>query len=319
MSNNKLFEASEVNKCKRCKNTATVGLKCINCGIVSHKSCIKAMKNAMIIDENSANCCLGDETLQSVSSKARSSSIPRTPNSSINDKSSLHVLDTNEIKVFYLEELVKQKDITIKNQDIAIQSLQEQIVLLKKGLLTNSTQNIKRNDQTAKPSTLATQSNANKQISVKKHNFTSNEVSNAVHNAETVNLCSNIINIDQDADPKSEINSKPRKKPKTLLVGKSNFANLNLKAAEKVSVKHFHVTNMDPETEIDQLRDYLSTFCPDIKVEKLKARYPELYSSFKLSLPEQDVEKIMIPENWPEGVVLNHFFQPRRNLRKAQN
>lgn len=319
MSNNKVNEIGEIKKCKRCQKPTTVGLKCVKCGTLSHRSCIKSMKNAVILDEYSANCCLVEENLQSTIPEVISCSNPRTPNSAVKEKSPFNSMDINEIRIMYLEELVKQKDATIKNQDIAIQSLQEQIMLLKRGLLSNSNQKLDINETSARAHSASSQSNSYNQKSTNKHFITTNEVSNAVHNAQTASLCNHFVNIEQEAVPKSNINSRPRNKPKTLLVGKMHMDNVYLKAAQKVSLKYFHITNFAPETEIDTLREYLITLSSEIKIEKINSRRPEIYSSFKLSIPETDVDTIMNPDIWPEGVVINQFFQPRRAPRITRN
>ncbi|KAG5866843.1 hypothetical protein JTB14_024515 [Gonioctena quinquepunctata] len=42
---------------KKCENVAKSGLKCINCGVLSHVSCLKHLKNIICINESSFKCC----------------------------------------------------------------------------------------------------------------------------------------------------------------------------------------------------------------------------------------------------------------------
>lgn len=57
---------------------------------------------------------------------------------------------------------------------------------------------------------------------------------------------------------------------------------------------------------------YLGDKLPGAVVEQLHSRYPDSYSSFKLSVPEGEADKVLDPNLWPSGVFVNHFFARRR-------
>lgn len=101
--------------CKKCKKVAQSGLKCISCGAISHNSCVANLKNVKVIDDKSIICC--ELLLESVNKHDALGSAPSTTTS-------------NGSEVLYLKEIIKQKDIIIKNQSDLVSSLKDQITLL---------------------------------------------------------------------------------------------------------------------------------------------------------------------------------------------
>nr|CAH7764837.1 unnamed protein product [Callosobruchus chinensis] len=69
----------------------------------------------------------------------------------------------------------------------------------------------------------------------------------------------------------------------------------------------YHVTRLDPDIDQAQLQEYLQSFVPDVKAEKLTTRRSG-YSSFKVSVPSNQAEKILVSDIWPDGVIVNRFF-----------
>lgn len=77
---------------------------------------------------------------------------------------------------------------------------------------------------------------------------------------------------------------------------------------------YVHVSKLDPKTTADSVSRYLDQIVPSCKCEMLDSRFPEIYSSFKVSVPLDNVDKIMNPSVWPTGVRLNRFFHRRPSL-----
>ncbi|CAH1109638.1 unnamed protein product [Psylliodes chrysocephalus] len=92
----------------------------------------------------------------------------------------------------------------------------------------------------------------------------------------------------------------------------NSTSNLNLKASESQGIKYLHSTNWDPQTSTEELTNYLQVIIPSLRLEKLNSRYPQEYASFKLSVPNSELNKIMKPEIWPSGVLINEFFPSKR-------
>lgn len=72
---------------------------------------------------------------------------------------------------------------------------------------------------------------------------------------------------------------------------------------------HLHVYRLDPDLSVEQLSNYLKTKnILNSKVEKLQSKYPEQYSSFKVSVPLSCLEDIKNPNLWPKDTGINRFF-----------
>lgn len=100
-----------------------------------------------------------------------------------------------------------------------------------------------------------------------------------------------------------------RKRSRALVVG-SCSGNSSVEGNEKFSI--FHVTNLKPETTAENLQDFLKSNFSSVRCEKLTSRYPENYSSFKVTIPSSDYEKALDGSNWPIRASIHRFFRPRK-------
>lgn len=309
-------DTKSVSGCKRCKKVTTSGLKCIVCGIVSHPSCLNSIKNAKKIDENSCNCC--GEINESACAIA--------------DISTDNLLE----KLKHFEELVISKNQTIQYQEIAIKSLQDQVGLLQKSLCSVSIQYPKKistaSDAREDDNSLSSHEvnkvfspiNTPNQTSL----ITAQNASRAIENAQTSNIFNKLIHINSESASSSKrVVSTTQRASRNLFTGNMSACNnLQLKASVKPinpDMKLLHSIYWDPDTDTDELSKYLQKIVPDLKVEKLNSRHPQDYSSFKISVPKSEMEKIMKPELWPSGVRINEFFLSRKrqinNLSEQAN
>lgn len=322
---------SSSNKCRRCKNSVQTGLKCVVCGVVSHKSCLNAIKGVKFIDESSVNCCCNEPTDEQPT--VNSSTIQNQNHAVVN--TCLQSTDVAELKIGYLEELLKQKDLIILNQSIAINSLQQQLSYLKRernlhDATTHPTQaapipSASYADVSKKPASL---SNNNTPNSSSK--FSSATVSRAIHSAQAQTLCREVIhltddvqsepqNIDsrqnfhQNSRPNSNRGNSVRNRNRNILVGDVTTLppNINLRSAKNTAVRHFHTTNWDPDTDEDVLIAYLRDVVKEVQVEKLISRNPSKYASFKVTVPKDEASKVTGKGVWPGGILVNQFFRPR--------
>lgn len=318
MSNKGSASVLPINKCKRCKNSVQSGLKCITCGVISHKSCLNALKSVKFIDDVTVNCCADSSEDQAVCNQP----ITQGQKMSYQDTKS----SVDDIKIKYLEELLRQKDLTITNQAIAINSLQDQVSYLKRELMISEKPISDKviNEPISKPlsyaqaSSRSISSNTSSKNTSKAavSNITPSAVSHAIHLAKAHEVCQNIVQLNEDRQDGNErvmqhsVN-RVRRRSRNILIGDSNDLSTNsiLKSAKDVSFKHFHSTNWDPETSDEALLNYLKGIVSEVKIEKLNSRNPSIYASFKISVPSVDVDKIMKAEVWPSGVVLNQFFR----------
>lgn len=107
----------------------------------------------------------------------------------------------------------------------------------------------------------------------------------------------------------------PKRKRRNTII----YGNLKDNSIFKGVTKYvdFHVYNCDLELKADDLKKYLTN---DVKIsnvqcEAMKSKYPERYSSFKISIPVNHIETFKDPNIWPEYVCINRYknFFLRRN------
>lgn len=297
-------ELSSANVCKRCNNSVGTGLKCRKCGVVSHKSCLKTIK-AKFYEDSTVDCCVNNPVQAKTSNTTTAESVNTT----------MDVGKTVEqIKIAYLEEIIRQKDLVIKNQSMLIDSLQVQIAFLNRDLSAKSSKVPLTSNTVSVSDVISTKKTkpVNKKESVEQQNtvqITPAAVSRAIHTAHTTKVCQEVVNLTSDIPVITQTHKNKRK----LLVGNADDdrGNLNLKSAKITKMSHFHITNCDPETTLEDFSAYLKTILPLTQVEMLKSRNPLQYSSFKISVPTEDVPKILKSELWPSGVVINKFFRSK--------
>ncbi|KAF5283566.1 hypothetical protein FQR65_LT13832 [Abscondita terminalis] len=116
-----LLENTLNKTCKRCYKIPQNCLKCIICSAVYHPSCAKHTKLIKFIDEKQVICC------ENTANTNRHDEDENSNKRDLNDPICLYLI---EIK--YLKELVTEKNTAINTQQIAIDSLQNQIALLNK-------------------------------------------------------------------------------------------------------------------------------------------------------------------------------------------
>ncbi|CAH1099375.1 unnamed protein product [Psylliodes chrysocephalus] len=271
------------------------------------------------------------------------------------NNSSDTILNVDAIKITYLEKILEEKERTIANQVIAIQSLTQQVDLLKHMIPLFSV-------PTPHEDTLHDHSGTDEhrkpicqhpvQTDKKNNTIPKTSVAQALHNAETLRVCNSIINLNDDSSQDQNPSNTPKwptyfahqmshqrsvhrnsqnyttrdnnnkRSTKSLLVGTlQHSGECSLRASQKAfepplvhksKVNSYHATNFEVNTSDLELSSHLAQFAPNVKVEKLNARRPDDYASFKISLPSDESQALMDSKIWPYGVVLNHFFPSKK-------
>lgn len=324
--------------CLRCKNPVTTGIKCIQCGRLSHKCCLNILKIEILSDDTTI-CCKKDPSIEKLAKNSKKDKESKNDKEVDSDKSTkLSSIQSEEsrdtLKISYLERIVRDKDQIIENQKLAIKALTDHLELLK----TMNTNNIpvstpKQNailekhtpsEQISKPnenkngpsefkvyginqSAGTSQQNNSKQI------ITETALANALHHTEAQNVCNNVIGLGKNFQQRD---IRPEYKSRSLLVGTQQSQNCHGLIAASFDrneyLYHYHATNFGVDATQDGLEDYLKTYAPNVKVLKLNARYPKRYSSFKISLPSSESSTLLDPNIWPSHVILNRFFPSKR-------
>lgn len=246
-------------------------------------------------------------------------------------------------EVDYLRDLLRHKDIIIRNQADLIMSLKDQIGLMKahqayknvppenkpihapqRSESRRTTSNVvgvpPKGEKPQSGWPVKDKQPADDECEVsdalprrsENGDGTSSTISNCdMHMALTRTKLQGYINLNESP----EANKRPRgprskRENQTIIGKKSADGNSSLRAAESYS--HWHVYRLHPETKPEDVLAYLQADFPKVQVEKLDSVSPEVYSSFRVSVRENDVQKILNPDLWPSGARVNRFFLPRR-------
>lgn len=310
--------------CARCKQMIKVGLKCIRCGRLTHKACAKLSKSMTVLESGGIICCGDPSKIDVKHSEAQVSTVKPV----VED-----IVDVDCMKIGYLEELLKQKDLIIENQSIAINALKDQIFLLKqqqqnlaskyeskKGHHKSFPIPTKQIDATSSiPAAKSTSTAASTSTSISSSipnastsptAITVQDVSEAIHNIEARRVCDSLVNIERDINFNRP--TRPRRDRRILVGSGDELSGCPFKAASLARLEHFHATNFGVDIQESELCNYLRGFAPNVIVRKLQSRSPDSYSSFKISVPQDEVDNIQAVNIWPREVILNRFFRPRR-------
>lgn len=120
---------------------------------------------------------------------------------------------------------------------------------------------------------------------------------------------------DNDSNHLRIVNNKGfRRRPQpTLVVG--NFqGQTSVEGVEKKIA--LHVNNLKPGTTAEELQDFLSKSFPEVLCESLRSRYPESYSSFKVTLSKANYEKALLSNNWPNRACVRYFLQRKQSQQR---
>ncbi|KAK5647551.1 hypothetical protein RI129_002443 [Pyrocoelia pectoralis] len=319
-----------IKTCKKCKNHAQSGLKCIKCETVSHVSCAKLLKNVIKIDDKFINCCEGVDNLNKMEC-----------NGSL-QKSSFGESHILNLEISHLKELLLHKDQIIDNQRTAIVALQEQVRLLdiinndrKISNIATCATSLSKGSKTIRqaPSSKTTNSNisetnkseitlnseTDKSISIGKVNVVPIKVNKQSIDIKNTNDSGNLhskCSMDEEkpiTDNNTEFTvvsykKRPNRVKNAPIVGELELAKDNsiLKAIERVA--YLHVFKLHPSTTTDEVIAYLRPSFPEVECEQLKSVHPEIYSSFKVTIKSENRENAMNPAIWPKGTCVNRFF-----------
>lgn len=249
-----------------------------------------------------------------------------------NGKNSTEIL---QIEVKYLRELLTQKDSIIANQAIAIESLKNQNNLLMKdqhknnaspaSIINTSQRNFQQ--KSANVSIKNAQKPVKEKIIVTEKSHMSGvtrdlgkHVSTKMPSAKDTKNISPIAAVDSSENTKqshSKVNEwtevkyrRPKQKFNRPLVVGDFSGSSKVEGIEKM--KFLHVSNLKPDTKAEDLLSFLNkNFSNKVKCESLKSRFPDSYSSFKVTIPASEYEKALIASNWPNRASVRYFFQRR--------
>lgn len=103
----------------------------------------------------------------------------------------------------------------------------------------------------------------------------------------------------------------------SIVFGSGNVSEVSdIRAVPKLG--YVHVYRLDPNTREETVSNYIKSIVPDSKCEILTSKFPDVYASFKVTLPLNDVDKIMNPSVWPVGTRVSRFFHRRKPMQSIK-
>ena len=294
--------------CKRCKKKVVNGLKCLVCDNFYHNRCAELTDNVKFLDENNITCCDSDcnnSECNSVNEDEISAAFLDALNSNHSSDSKI------DIRIF--KYVLKQKDSIISELRERVKDLTQHVILLK-------SHNSGTREQITKARVL--QNNTTKAIDCSEQNI---NVNNKAKQTASVSQQS-VLNDPRTLDDRAEvISSKPnqqlwtdvvRKTKRAIVVGNvNNIDTSSIKLQGVPRTVSMHVFRLTPETNEEQLLDYLKPMFPEITCERLNSRHPELYASFKVNIYEDNVNSFMDANIWPKNACVRRFLQIRTKLQ----
>ncbi|CAG9815509.1 unnamed protein product [Phaedon cochleariae] len=313
--------------CKKCKSNVVSGYKCIECNSYFHHSCGKKRQVKVICDNNVICCEKTDDKVVE------------------NDAAFFDAVDefsdsSKKIDVSIFNYVVKQKDTIICELRDKISLLNEQIILLNKiKAIENSSPNFILSEETkpeAKTWASVTADKKGKDNSSKQKinhqceshtktvknspqpiisKITKKDVSNSLAQVVTQTKMNEIINLTNNEKSPSNLNldqdgwrETKRKRRRNVIIGKNSTE--IVKGVPKYI--NLHVYRLKPGTTTDELTHLLKSNFPEVACESLNSKFPELYSSFKVTIMESHFRKAMDPSLWPFGACISRFLEKRK-------
>ena len=122
-----------------------------------------------------------------------------------------------------------------------------------------------------------------------------------------INLANDTTTLqDKETGWRTADRKKSKKKQNTIL-GEATDDASTIKAVPRMG--YLHVYRLQPHTTTSELDKCIkSKSINDAKCTQLASKYPQEYSSFKVSFPISQLDLIQKPDFWPEGVRVNRFF-----------
>ncbi|KAJ8951548.1 hypothetical protein NQ318_020421 [Aromia moschata] len=126
-----------------------------------------------------------------------------------------------------------------------------------------------------------------------------------------INLVNNSNTLKGDNDQWRKVLNNKRKRP--VIVGNNSTIEVNGRAIKGVpKTTALHVYRVDPTMNANDLKDLLKIHFPEVTCEAITSKHPELYSSFKVNILEENYNKAMEASKWPTGAYVQRFLQLRR-------
>ena len=118
-----------------------------------------------------------------------------------------------------------------------------------------------------------------------------------------------------DVSEKTKMNWSDAAKKATRLVATGTNKS-GLEASHYETTERLFISFLKPDTSENQLQSYIYKHIGcDAKCEKMRHRYEEDFSSFRVTIRKRFVQNLFRPTVWPEKTVIDYFKPPQRRRR----
>lgn len=301
------YKMSSAVYCGKCKTKVVSYVKCVSCEGCYHPSCAKNLKFEFY-DKFSIKCCENVE--------ATSPHEDESDNNFFDAIEELHPNNNVDIRIF--KYIIKQKDNLIAELRSQIKILNNRLVSNQNSAcpsMSTKTSTYKTSDKqmTSPSETVNNGGKSSRNYRTTKLNHSTGHMESGFPLIDTIPSADR-EHISEKDDGKTEkgwrkVRSKKSKSARKALVVGNYAGSSTVKGIDrKIS---FHVSNLKPETTVEELQSFLVTNFPEVKCESLKSRYPESYTSFRVEIYHSNYEKAMLAENWPIKACVRNFFRRR--------
>ena len=343
-------------QCRKCKNKVSNAWSCVKCHTYFHKSCalvVQERNNKLIfLSNNELVCdkCCGDSN-ESVSSNSFTSSAQDVLKFLNSDEFSnlLNKMVDKAVSPLMIEIKKLRDEVQILKSSIfemAKMSTREtpysslKLPCWDDDRLSEKSSVLSSNEIEGNVFTIS--GNSDKKGPQKNLDKTSFKRNVNLRSA-VVEDNQNVYEPNKNAPVKSNITNATSKTRvmKTLIIGTSQVTNENGDALEDRSnefvavtrrrKRDIHVTRVNPGVNISRIEDYirnkLQCVCSandnmdniqSFELKQLNSKFPDKYSSFKLSIDFSLIEKVLDPSFWPIGIAVRKYFSPR-SVRRQSN
>nr|CAI5833099.1 unnamed protein product [Callosobruchus analis] len=293
------------NKCKRCGKDARTGYQCINCKTMTHLSCIKYMKNVEKLEGKTIICCDGEDSTD-LTITASDEQVDEDT-----DESFCSVKDIIEAHIKLLMKLLEPRATSInqnQNEDRADPRNAEVRKGKENPILTSGSKSSTGTHiagGTTKFQQVAT-SAASTLSSVHTKRSEAPTASTPALPAAT--------SVPRSTESKNDetwqtVRGRRNRRRDSLVIG----SNTSVRGVEKKAV--LHVSRIGPDVTAQEMTSFLKNNFPEVQVDKLNSKRPDVYSSFKIEINHSNLKSAIDAEKWPRNktIIITGDFNVKFN------
>nr|CAI5862616.1 unnamed protein product [Callosobruchus analis] len=102
----------------------------------------------------------------------------------------------------------------------------------------------------------------------------------------------------------------------SLIIGTATNVTHKIRAVPNMS--YFHVCRVHPDTTQENKVEFIKDDFPEVVCDKISAKYPDLYSSFKVGIYATNAEKFLDASRWTTGTRINDAYEEQLNVNNIK-